>query len=241
VTRPGAPSFRSALRVAASVLQTSGAIVLDDALGRGSLDRTHDRLRAWARQAMATTGIDLRVEGALPPGGTFVLMSNHQSHLDIACLYAALGPGMRMVAKKELFAFPFFGRAMRASGFIELDRQDRGRAIASLSGARAILDRGLHLWIAPEGTRSVSGELLPFKKGGFMMALEAHAAIVPIGLHGTHDALPPHALRVRTRCPVGVVIGDPIPTDGQSRDALMATTREALVALVARARALAAR
>ena len=232
------PSLRAALQVAGSVLGTSASIVVDQALHRVSIERTNDRLRSWAHGAIASTGIDLRTEGSVPPGGPFVLMSNHQSHLDIASLYATLGPAIRMVAKKELFRFPFFGQAMRATGFIELDRQHRDRAIASLQGAGTLLDKGLHLWIAPEGTRSVTGELGPFKKGGFMVSLETGAPILPIGIHGTRDALPVHALRLRRGQRVGVVIGDPIPTAGQSRDALMATTRDAIASLVARARLL---
>jgi 1-acyl-sn-glycerol-3-phosphate acyltransferase len=233
-------SLRASLQIVGGVLRISGATLLDAALGKASREEANRRLGLWARHVVASTQIDLRVEGRehLRDGHPLVIMSNHQSHLDVPCLYASLSPAMRMVAKKELFRFPLFGPAMRQSGFIELDRSDRARAIASLHDAHALLSGGLHVWIAPEGTRSPTGELLPFKKGGFVMALESGAPVLPVGIHGTRDVLPVSALRARLGRRVAVVVGEPIASAGKGRDELMLETRTAIEALIKRAREL---
>jgi 1-acyl-sn-glycerol-3-phosphate acyltransferase len=236
-------SLLASLRVVEGLLRISGATLVDAALAGVSTERSEERLRWWARRVVEATGIDLRVEGRqhLAAGESFVVMSNHQSHLDVPCLFHGLTPAMRMVAKKELFRVPLFGPAMRQAGFLEVDRNNRTQAVASLQGGRALLASGLQVWIAPEGTRSPSGNLLPFKKGGFVMALEAEARILPVGIYGTRDVLPVNALRARVGRPVGLVVGAPIATAGKTRDALMSETRDAMLALIEQARLLAAR
>jgi len=153
----------------------------------------------------------------------YVYMSNHQSHLDIPVLYWALPRRtLRMVAKKELFRVPVFGGAMRAVGVVELDRGNRDRAIASLGAATAAIADGVSMWIAPEGTRSRTGQVGPLKKGGFHLAVDAGAAIVPVAISGTRAALPPGGRSIRRGVAVRVVIGDPIETRGAEVPALMA-------------------
>lgn len=234
------PSLLASLRLVEGILRISSATLADAARSSASPTRSSERLAWWARRVMEAAQIDLRIEGRehLTPGESFVIMSNHQSHLDVPTLYHALSPAMRMVAKKELFRIPIFGPAMRQAGFIEVNRQDRAQAVASLQSGHALLREGLHLWIAPEGTRSTSGELLPFKKGGFVLALDAGARILPVGLHGTRDVLPVHALRTRLGRPVGLVVGAPIDPRGKDRDALLHETRDAISSLMQRARAL---
>ena len=152
------------------------------------------------------------LDGARPKGSTYVVMSNHQSHYDVPVLYYVLGGRMLMVAKTELFAIPLFGRAIRDAGMIEVDRGNRQRAIASLATAKKQLEAGTHIWIAPEGTRSESGELLPFKKGGFVLALDMEAPILPITIKGTRDVLPAHGMFSRRGVEVHVTIHAPIDT-----------------------------
>lgn len=235
------PSLLASLRLVEGALRISGATLADAALAHVSRTRSDERLAWWSRRVVEATQIDLRIEGRehLESPESFVIMSNHQSHLDVPCLYRALTPTMRMVAKKELFRIPLFGPAMREAGFIEVDRQNREQAVASLQGGSSLLREGIHIWIAPEGTRSTTGDLLPFKKGGFVMAVGAGVRILPVGLYGTRNALPVHSLRTRLGQRVGLVVGAPIATAGKERDALMAETREAITALVQRARALA--
>jgi 1-acyl-sn-glycerol-3-phosphate acyltransferase len=207
------------------------------AVRREKCDR---RIAWWAKSVVEGTPIDLRVRGRerLDGGATFLLMSNHQSHYDIPVLFNAISGSIRMVTKAELFRLPVFGPALREAGFIEIDRSNRHKAIESLNRARAALRAGTHVWIAPEGTRSRTGELLPFKKGGFMLAIDAGLPILPVGIAGTHAVLPPDAMLTSRGQRVGVVIGEPIKPEGKTRADLMVETRHAIAALVAEAEAL---
>jgi 1-acyl-sn-glycerol-3-phosphate acyltransferase len=234
------PSLKTTLDVVAPMMAISAG-TLFDAL-RGSLTRqaSDDRIAWWASQVVRRTGMDLRVEGRehLEGAETFVVMSNHQSHIDIPVLFAAVSPRLRMVTKKELFRVPIWGKAMRESGFIEIDRQNRDRAIESLRVAKETLRSGVHVWIAPEGTRSRDGVMLPFKKGGFMTALDSDTRILPVGVSGTRDVLPKGRAKARAGQRIAVVIGAPIDVSGKDRDGLMVETRSAIEALVKRADAL---
>jgi 1-acyl-sn-glycerol-3-phosphate acyltransferase len=203
-------------------------------------DRSDARIAWWARYVVERTPIDLRVRGRerLEGGKTFLMMSNHQSHYDIPVLFHAVSNAIRMVTKTELFHIPVFGPALREAGFIEIDRSNRHKAIASLRRAREALRDGIHVWIAPEGTRSRTGELLPFKKGGFMLATEAKLPILPVGIAGTRDVLAADAWLTSRGQRVGVVVGEPISPEGKKREVLMGETRRALGALMAEAEAL---
>ena len=122
-------------------------------------------------------------------------MSNHQSLYDIPVMFDVIGANIRMITKKELFRVPLFGNALAAGGFIAIDRSDRHAAVRSLRVARDLLASGTHVWIAPEGTRSRTGRLLPFKKGAFYLAFEAGLPILPVTLVGTRNALPAKGVR----------------------------------------------
>jgi 1-acyl-sn-glycerol-3-phosphate acyltransferase len=236
-------SLLVSLRFVGGLAELSASTLRASLTGVLSHETTNAGIARWAAGVVKDARIDLLVEGRanLAPGESFVLMSNHQSHLDIPVLFHALAPNIRMVTKKELFAFPVFGRAMRVAGFVEVDRADRGRAIESLKAAASVMSQSLHIWIAPEGTRSRTGELRPFKKGGFMLALDAHARILPMALWGTRDVLPPDTALSRKGQRVAVVVGEPVPTEGKARDALMAEVRAAMEQLLDRAKALASR
>ena len=174
---------------------------------------------------MTGARIHLSVEGAdeVPLDRAFVYMSNHQSHIDIPVLYAAVpSPSLRMVAKTELFRIPGFGRAMRAAEFVEVDRGDRKRAVDSLKRAAATLRSGISVWIAPEGHRSRDGVLGPLKKGGFHLARDTGIDIVPVALSGTRDVLPPDSRRMNPDVPVRVRFGAPIAVAGRPIPDLMA-------------------
>jgi 1-acyl-sn-glycerol-3-phosphate acyltransferase len=226
------PSSRKSLvlslRNAYEALAVSAPTVLDAVRGRLTQRDCDDRLERFAAHVMRNAQIAVSVRGREhlagaqsslggtdapgPRGSTYVVMSNHQSHYDVPVLYYVLGGRMRMVAKTELFAVPLFGQALKASGMIEVDRANRQRAIASLATAKQQLERGTHIWIAPEGTRSESGELLPFKKGGFVLALDMEAPILPITIKGTRDVLPSHGFLSRRDIEVHVTIHAPIET-----------------------------
>jgi 1-acyl-sn-glycerol-3-phosphate acyltransferase len=181
---------------------------------RGSLtpEATDRRLAQWSKEIVQRARIELVVEGAehATPGESFVLMSNHQSLYDVPVIYQALDRRIRMVAKKELFRVPVWGRAMHGAGFISLDRQSRERSRKTLLASADILRTGTSIWIAPEGTRSKDGSLGPFRRGGFHLALQSGCRILPITIVGTRAVLPAKGARVTDGCRVKVVIHPPI-------------------------------
>jgi 1-acyl-sn-glycerol-3-phosphate acyltransferase len=212
--------------------------VLDAFAGRVSMDECDQRLASWASEIAKNCEYELEVVGREHlgrNGEAFLVMSNHQSLYDVPVLFHVLGSHLRMLTKQELFAVPIFGPAMKASGFISIDRGDRASAIESLATAKAKIAGGLNVWIAPEGTRSKTGALLPFKKGGFNLALEAGLRILPVTLRGTRDILPAKGARSSKNAHVRAMIHEPIDavpyaTKGlkQGREELMRLVRTAL-------------
>jgi 1-acyl-sn-glycerol-3-phosphate acyltransferase len=208
-------SLLLSVRNAYEALAVSAPTVIDAARGRLTQHDCDERLETFAANVMRNAEIAVSVRGRENiEARTYVVMSNHQSHYDVPVLYYVLGGRMRMVAKKELFALPLFGRAIREAGMIEVDRGNRQRAIESLAKAKRQLEGGTHIWIAPEGTRSTlpHGELMPFKKGGFVLALDMGAPILPITIKGTRDVLPSHSIVSRRGVEVHVTIHKPIDT-----------------------------
>jgi 1-acyl-sn-glycerol-3-phosphate acyltransferase len=206
--------------------------------GRVTRQVCDDRLDRWSRNVLANAHIELEVVGRenAAPGVTYLVMSNHQSLYDIPVLFQVLGPNIRMIAKKELFRVPIFGNALAAAGFVAVDRGNRHAAIRNLEQARNLLASGTHVWIAPEGTRSVTGHLLPFKKGGFHLAFQSELPILPVTLSGTRDVLPAHGVLTRPGAKVRVTFHpsiDPRPYAARSwagRTELMDRVRRALEA-----------
>jgi 1-acyl-sn-glycerol-3-phosphate acyltransferase len=231
--RPRRSLFLS-LRNVYETLAISAPTVVDAVRGRVTREVCDARLERWASHVVRNAEIIVTVHGRenMTSGRTFVLMSNHQSHYDVAVLYYVLGANIRMVAKKELFGVPVFGQALRSAGFIEVDRGNHEKAIASLADAKRQLLGGTHIWIAPEGTRSTTGELMAFKKGGFVIALDTGAPVLPITIRGTREILPSHGARSRRGVEVHVTIHPPIETAAlaklerrAARDELMAQVR----------------
>jgi 1-acyl-sn-glycerol-3-phosphate acyltransferase len=217
-------------------LAISWPTVLDAVHGRLTKKICDDRLEGWARAVVENARLTVNVAGRehLRPHETYLVMSNHQSLYDIPVLFYVIGPNVRMVTKKELFGVPVFGGALEAAGFIKIDRRDRHRAIRSLDEARALLASGTHVWIAPEGTRSLSGRLLPFKKGAFYLAFEAGLPILPVTLRGTRDVLAAKGILSTAGVSIRVTIHDkidprPYTERGKAgRDALMQEVRQVI-------------
>jgi 1-acyl-sn-glycerol-3-phosphate acyltransferase len=207
-------SLLLSLRNVYETLAVSAPTVVDALKGQLTRAVCDERLEGWASRVVRNAEMILSVRGRenIDPERTYVVMSNHQSHYDVPVLYYVLGPNVRMVAKKELFELPVFGRAIREAGFIEVDRQNTERAIASLDEAKHHLAGGTHIWIAPEGTRSPTGELMPFKKGGFHVALAMQAPILPITIRGTREILRAKGVLSRRGVEVSVTIHPPIET-----------------------------
>jgi 1-acyl-sn-glycerol-3-phosphate acyltransferase len=229
-------SLALSLRNIYETLAISVPTVVDAVRGRITKEMCDERLDGWSRAVVENAHIELHVRGRehLRGNQTYLVMSNHQSLYDIPVLFQVIGPNIRMITKQELFRVPIFGNALAAGGFISIDRSNRNAAIRSLDRARNLLAGGTHVWIAPEGTRSRDGQLLPFKKGAFYLALEALLPILPVTLRGTRNALPAKGLRSVDGARVDVTIHpgvDPAPYVARGkpgRSELMEDVRRAL-------------
>ncbi|MEI6306758.1 MAG: lysophospholipid acyltransferase family protein [Deltaproteobacteria bacterium] len=153
--------------------------------------------RMWARMSLAMAGVRVTVRGAEHlPDGPVIFMSNHQSNFDILSLLAHMPRQFYWIAKKELFDIPVFGTSMKRGGYIPLDRSDGRKALKSMDNAAAIIREGKSVVMFPEGTRSQDRKLLPFKRGGFLLALKAGVPVVPVTINGSGRINPANQIRL---------------------------------------------
>jgi 1-acyl-sn-glycerol-3-phosphate acyltransferase len=171
----------------------------------------------WAKMILATSGVRVQVEGAehIDPSQPAVYTANHLSALDIPVLYSCIPGQFRIMAKRELFSYPFMGWHLTRSGQIPIDQGDARASLRSLNRASESLRHGMPLAIFPEGGRSHDGQMRPFMGGAFYMAIKAQAPIVPIVLVGTYELLPMNSFHVRPGR-VQMIICEPIPTTGMA-------------------------
>ena len=171
--------------------------------------------RLWTWGILKVGGIRLKVQGleGLDPNRPYIFLANHQSYIDIPTLFQALPKfQLRWIAKKELLWVPFFGWALWSSKHVIVDRQNFSKARGSLRKAKERIKRGISLVIFPEGTRGPTAELLPFKRGGFLLALQTHIPIVPVTISGSGAILPRGNWRIQ-RGEIKVIVSEPIPVD----------------------------
>ena len=178
----------------------------------------HIIARIWARGILYVSRIRVKVNGLnqIDPTQSYVYMSNHQSNFDIPVLLAHLPVQFRWLAKAELFKIPLFGRAMQGAGYVKIDRFNQESAFQSIKEAAAKMKDGVSVMIFPEGTRSRDGRIRPFKKGGFIMAVDAGVPIVPIVLQGTWSIMEKSSLQINTG-DVVMNLEKPIATTNYSR------------------------
>ena len=191
--------------------------------------------RWWSRCWLLTAGVRVTVvrEAELDPGRGYLFMANHQSALDIPALLATLPVPTRFLAKRELFRLPVLGFALRAGGFIPVDRKVRSKARETIHDAAQRLRGGSSILIFPEETRSRDGRLLPFKRGGFLIASRADAPVVPVGIEGTGQAQPTKSLGISPG-PVRVRYGAPIDlaaAESEGRGEALETVRREIARL----------
>ncbi len=179
--------------------------------------------------ALTLAGIRYRVAGReRVPGTAAVFCSNHESNVDPPVLFQALHPQLHVLYKAELHNFPVMGAVFDVGGFVPIDRGAKDKAMASIARGAEALRAGSSFLIFPEGTRSLTGQLLRFKKGGFIMAIQAQVPIVPVAVQGGRSAMRKGSALIRP-VRVSVRIGTPIPTAGltlDDRDELIQRVRQ---------------
>lgn len=195
-------------------------------------DTPHKVGRLWAKSILTISGIDVKINGTfhINRRGSSIVMANHQSNFDIPVLLAYLPMQFRWLAKAELFKIPVFGKAMRGCGYISIDRSDRESAFKSLAKAAATIKSGTSVLVFPEGTRSLDGMIKPFKKGPFVLAVDAGVPIIPVVINGTWSIMPKNRLTIKP-CQVTLDVLPPFETSGFDRatkDELMDKTRNLL-------------
>jgi 1-acyl-sn-glycerol-3-phosphate acyltransferase len=221
-------------------LVAGASALLGDKKGRVWWNAT----RAWATGITGSAGVtDLIVKGVevLYDADPCLLMANHESHLDPPAIIRSSDRPIGFLAKAELKRVPVMGWAMERTGHVFVDRQNKDRSHASIDRAAARVAEGRCVLVFPEGTRTQTDDLLPFKKGGFVLAVKSQVPIIPIGIAGTRAIVPSQSNVVVGTGPVAVVYGQPIATAHHTldtKDALIAEVRQAILALRDEARAL---
>jgi 1-acyl-sn-glycerol-3-phosphate acyltransferase len=197
-----------------------------------SSNTLHKIARLWGRSILVVSRIKVSVEGLsrIDVKRPYIYMPNHQSNFDIPVLLGHLVVQFRWLAKKELFNIPIFGRAMRKAGYISIDRNNRESAFKSLEIAAQKIKNGVSVLIFPEGTRSRDGKIRPFKKGGFVMAIDSGVPIVPIVISGARGIMTKGKFRVNPG-QISMLIQEPIDTSTytlETKEALMERVRRVI-------------
>jgi 1-acyl-sn-glycerol-3-phosphate acyltransferase len=171
--------------------------------------------RGWARSLLLAAGIKLEISGLenIEPEKSYILIANHQSHMDIPVLTCVLSVPLRIIAKKELFKIPFLGWGMKGVGMLSIDRSNRKKSIDTLKEAEEIIKTHvLSILAFPEGTRSDDGKIHPFKKGPFILAINTGLPLLPVSVSGTRKITPKGKISIHPGR-VKVIIHPPVSTD----------------------------
>lgn len=171
----------------------------------------HFSARMWSKLLMIASGVRVRATGIgnVPKDGGLIFASNHQGAFDILILLAHLPRPFRFVAKSELFRIPFLGWYMSLAGYVPIERDVSASAHRTIGNAVDLLIKGDCILIFPEGTRSKTGELGPFKRGSLMAAFQSGASVVPVAISGSYGMMPKRTF-VINRVPVSIKFGQPL-------------------------------
>jgi 1-acyl-sn-glycerol-3-phosphate acyltransferase len=200
-------------------------------------ERAARLIRFWAKGNLWACGVKVRVHGLerLDPRKAYLFMSNHQSQFDILALISVLDAfQLRWVAKRELRKVPVLGLCMQRTHQILVDRENRTQAVATIRRVKELLTAGISVLFFPEGTRSKDGNLLPFKPGGFAVAVETGVPVVPITINGSRAIMPSGDWKVRSG-EIEIIVEEPIPLDPHiskktAREELLVKVRQAIAA-----------
>lgn len=175
--------------------------------------------RVWAPGMLLAGPVRLEIEGIerLDLARSYFFAANHQSWVDIPVLFAALPVPLLFLGKAELARVPFLGWYMSAMGMVFIDRRDRVKAVRSLDRITGRLREGWSLLSFPEGTRSTDGRVQSFRSATFAAAIDTGVPVVPVALEGAGRIIPRDGFKVRPGT-VRVILGEPIPTAGLTRD-----------------------
>jgi 1-acyl-sn-glycerol-3-phosphate acyltransferase len=163
---------------------------------------------------------------------TYVLAANHESHLDVQAIFMSYPKYLRFIAKKELKYIPVIGWVIMSLGMLFVDRKNSEAAKASMKIAAQKVRYGINIISFPEGTRSKTGELAPFKKGLFGLAINAGVDVIPVAVIGAKEVMPVGSFKIRTG-PIHVAFGKPIPTTPYTKniEGLSKAVREEIIAM----------
>lgn len=184
--------------------------------------------RIWAKGIMLACGVSVDIEGMenLNPEKNYVFMGNHQSYADIFLLLSVIDKSFLFMAKEELFKIPVFGFGIRAIGLIPINRGESRDALKSLFEAAKKIQEGYSVLLFPEGTRSKDGDMLPFKRGAFTLAVRTGHNIAPFILEGTKEVLPKGSFVFRPFKRVKIRFMDTVSPDGMKDRDLLTMIRE---------------
>ena len=196
-------------------------------------NKIHKVANLWAKILLFISNTPVKVIGAdnILYGKPQIFMANHQSDFDILISLAYIPAQFRWIAKKELFAIPIFGAAMRSAGYIEIDRSNHEKAMQSIDEAALRIRSGKSIMTFPEGTRSRDGEIKAFKQGAFHLAIKSGTPILPVSIIGSGRIMPKRSLRIKPG-QIKMVIGKPVEVknyDIENRRELIAEVRKEII------------
>ncbi|WP_026069175.1 lysophospholipid acyltransferase family protein [Legionella tunisiensis] len=226
-----------------SILSTANAClrsILKHMSGRQSRAWSDAVIHRWGNRLLNLVGVTCKVVNPYKvepqTGKATIIMCNHSSLYDIPLSFQAFPHhSIRMLAKKELSKIPIMGKGMTAAEFPFIDRKNRHQAIKDLAEVCKLLESGIVMWIAPEGTRSKDGKLAPFKKGAFITAIETKATIIPIGIRGAYNILPARTTQFNLNQIAEIHVGKPIDASqytAKNKDELVQKVYQSIKELV---------
>lgn len=222
-------------RIVCSVIETVVVLMIGRCFVKTSRKNefVYSTIANWGRKVLDILDVKVKIVGEenikFFSNCPYLIMSNHVSFLDIPLIYAVFNrERVTMVAKKELFKIPFLGLGMKIVGSIKIDRKNPKQAFQDLENAKKQMLKGIRVWIAPEGTRSRTGKIGNFKRGGFKIAKDLSAMILPVTIKGAEGVWPVGGINFRPKRIVEMVIHPAIDSKNYSLEHLISLTKEVI-------------